>query len=196
MRKSTSSLVSALALAALLAPGAAFAADTPEKRPEGTKEEIAKQTPKAQEFVMHAVQDGMAEVTLGHLADTKGAHVEVKAFGRKMAEDHAKANEELTELANGKGIPAPAAPAPKHQALFERLNRLAGVEFDRAYMQAMVSDHDNAISAFRKFAEEGDDAELKAWAKKTLPTLEEHERHAKDVAVQIGAIDRSAGVAY
>jgi putative membrane protein len=185
MRKSISSLVSALALATLLVPGATLAA----------KEEATKQAPKAQDFVMQAGQDGMAEVTLGQLADTKAASAEVKAFGRKMAEEHAKANKELTDLANGKNIAAPTAPAPKHQALFDRLNRLSGGEFDRAYMQAMVTDHDNAVGLFRKFAAEGDDAELKAWAKKTLPTLEEHERHANDLAAKVG-VDRSASIAY
>jgi hypothetical protein len=74
MKKSIPSLVSALALAALLGPPAALGADSPENRPEGTKEEIAKQAPKAEDFVTQAGQGGMAEVTLGQLADTKGAN--------------------------------------------------------------------------------------------------------------------------
>jgi putative membrane protein len=112
-----------------------------------------------------------------------------------MAEDHARANKELSDLANGKSIAVPTSPAPKHQALFDRLNRLTGGEFDRAYMQAMVTNHDNAVGLFQKFSAEGDDAELKAWAKKTLPTLEEHERHANDLAAKVG-VDRSAAIAY
>ncbi len=59
-------------------------------------------------------------------------------------------------------------------------------------MQAMVGDHDHAVSMFKSYAERGDDPELKQWAEKTLPTLQSHERLAKTTAAKIGVAERTS----
>ena len=69
----------------------------------------------------------------------------------------------------------------------DRLGKLSGPEFDRAYMQAMVTDHNHDVSAFQKYSRSGSDPEVKAWAAKTLPTLEEHQQMAKQAAAKVGA---------
>jgi putative membrane protein len=132
-----------------------------------------------QAFVLEAAKGGMAEVELGKLAAEKGSSPEVKKFGQRMADDHGKANTELKSLAQNKGINLPAAPDSKGEGLHDRLSKLSGAEFDKAYMKAMVSDHKKDVNAFRKESQSGKDPEVKAWAAKTLPTLEDHLKMAE-----------------
>lgn len=140
----------------------------------------------AKTFVDHATQTGLTEVELGKLAADRAASPDVKQFGQRMVEDHSKAGDELAKLASSKGITAPTEVTdPKHRALIDRLEKLSGREFDRAYMQAMVSGHDHAVGAFKTYAQRGDDGDIKAWAQQTLPTLEEHERLAKKTAATV-----------
>src|SRR5262249_16240530 len=118
-----------------------------------------------QPFVVEAAKGGMAEVELGKLAAEKGSSDQVKKFGQRMVEDHGKAKEELKSLAQSKNITLPA-PDAKQNGLHDRLSKLSGTEFDKAYMKEMLSDHRKDVNAFRKESQSGKDAEVKAWAGK------------------------------
>jgi putative membrane protein len=139
-----------------------------------------------QTFVTKAAKGGMAEVELGKLAADKGSSDQVKTFGKRMADDHGKANDELKSLAQSKNITLPTDLDPKDKALRDRLSKLSGDAFDRAYMQAMVSDHRKDVNEFRMESRSGKDAEVKAWAGKTLPTLEDHLKMAQDANKAVG----------
>ncbi|MEO7436373.1 MAG: DUF4142 domain-containing protein [Candidatus Binatia bacterium] len=145
----------------------------------------------AQDFVEHAAEGGMAEVALGKLAVSKATDQDVKEFAQKMVDDHSKANAELTSLAKSKSLEVPTEPNAKHKAEADSLSKLSGAAFDKAYMTSMVADHDHDVAMFRNFSERGDDTELKAWAGKTLPTLQDHERLAKTTASKVGVNERT-----
>ena len=93
----------------------------------------------------------------------------------------------MSGIAQRKSIAVSSDMAAKDNALPTRLSKLSGGEFDRAYMSAMVRNHENDVAAFRKEADKGHDADLKGFASKTLPTLEEHPSMAKDAASAVGA---------
>src|SRR5689334_10757965 len=101
-------------------------------------------------FVTKAAVGGLAEVKLGQLATQKASSSDVKQFGQQMVDDHGKANEELKQLASSKGITLPTDLDAKHQATYDRLSKLDGAAFDRAYMQDMVADHNEDVSEFRR----------------------------------------------
>jgi len=136
-------------------------------------------------FVTKAAAGGMAEVELGKLAASQGSSEKVKQFGQKMVDDHSKANEELKEIAAKKNITLPTGLDAKAQATRDRLTKLSGAQFDHAYMQDMLKDHKADVAEFRKESTSGQDAEVKAFAAKTLPTLEEHLKMAEDVAIAV-----------
>ena len=138
-----------------------------------------------QTFVMKAAHGGMAEVKLGTLATQKAANADVKAFGQQMVDDHSKANDELKQLASTKGITLPTDIDAKDQATYDRLSKLSGAEFDRAYMNHMVSDHRTDVSEFRRESQHGSDPDVKAWAAKTLPTLEHHLQMAESTDAKV-----------
>ena len=125
-------------------------------------------------FAMEAAMGGMMEVELGKVAASKGASDEVRQFGQRMVDDHSKANSELMQIASGKGMTLPTAPDPKHQAEMRKLSALYGEKFDKEYVKMMLKDHKKDVAAFEKEAGGGMDAELKAFASSTLPTLREH----------------------
>jgi putative membrane protein len=136
-------------------------------------------------FVKEAAQGGMMEVELGKLAQEKASNDKVKQFGKRMEDDHSKANAELKQLASAKGVELPTALEGKQKSTVERLSKLSGAEFDRQYMTAMVNDHKEDVSKFQSESSKAKDPEVKQFASKTLPTLKEHlqlaESTAKDV---------------
>jgi len=143
-------------------------------------------------FIMEAAAGGMAEVELGRLASQKASSSEVKQFGQMMVDDHTKANDQLMKIAQTKGFAAPHALKPQDQATQDRLSKLSGEAFDRAYMQHMVQDHKKDVSLFRKQSTSASDAEVKQFASSTLPTLEKHLSRAQEIAQTVGGGSDSA----
>lgn len=138
-------------------------------------------------FVSKAAVVGLAEVKLGDLAQKNGADADVKAYGKRMVDDHGKANQELTDLAAKKGWTLPKDVDADHQKMYDDLSKLSGAEFDKAYIGHMVSGHNGSIADFQAASTTAADADLKAWAGKTLPTLQEHLTQAQTVATKVGA---------
>lgn len=135
----------------------------------------------AQGFATRAAQGGMAEVELGRLASQKAQNAEVKKFAQMMVQDHTNANTELKSLASKKNITLPTALDAEHKAVMDKLQGLSGAEFDKAYMDAMVEDHEKTVDLFQAQADDGADADLKAFAAKTLPKLKQHLEMAESI---------------
>ena len=133
-------------------------------------------------FMKEAAEGGLAEVELGKLASEKASSREVKDFGQRMVDDHSKANEELKQIAGTKGVTLPENLSAKDKMLKERLSKLNGENFDRAYMENMVKDHKKDVADFNRERTSGKDNEVKQFAGKTLPTLKEHLKKAESIA--------------
>jgi putative membrane protein len=225
-------------------------------------------------FVMKAAQGGMSEVEMGQIALRQASNDEVKRFAQRMVDDHSKANQELMQLAQSKGITLPASMGSgtgnnmnssgqgsssstssqqgtgtgsstsgqqgtgsstsgqqgtgtgqqtggtagqqntktgsgqqndrtgvmstnqdsgtamkgnaDHRKMMDKMSKLSGADFDREYMKQQVADHDKTVALFEKQSKNGKDAELKAFADRTLPTLREHQQMAKDINSRVG----------
>lgn len=142
-------------------------------------------SPDDKEFVSKAGMGGLAEVQMGNLALQKASNADVKAFGQRMVTDHSKANEELQQLATAKGVALPTELTGEMKDTYDHLASLSGAEFDTSYMKHMVEDHEKDVAEFDKASTSATDADLKAWAGKTLPTLQSHLQNAKDVAKKL-----------
>jgi putative membrane protein len=132
-------------------------------------------------FLQKAAMGGLAEVELGKLAQQNASSAEVKRFASQMVTDHGKANQEIQTLAKKEGLELPTRLDAKHQALRERLEKLQGAEFDRAYMAEMVADHTKDVDEFDQAAKASTDPQVKEFASRTLPTLEAHLKMARDI---------------
>ena len=138
-------------------------------------------------FMAMVAQANLAEVDAGRLALKKSSNPDVKKFAQHMIDDHTQANSDLADLAHKKGMDLPSKADEAHQRELARLAEMSGAEFDRAYMTMMVNDHVKAVSLFEKNAQEAADPEVKAFAKKMLPTLQDHLKMARDLSAKLGA---------
>ncbi len=136
-------------------------------------------------FMNDAAMGGMAEVELGRLAINQAASKEVKAFAQHMIDDHSKAGEELKQLAQGKKVMLPPDVSPTHKEVMGKLSPLKGAEFDRAYVKAMVEDHVKDVTAFEAVSKNATDADVKTFAAKTLPTLQQHLQMIRGIAAKM-----------
>jgi len=127
---------------------------------------VVKMSQKDVSFIQKAGGGGQQEVENGKLAEKQGKSADVKRIGARMVADHTKANKELTELANRKGV--------KFDTRGVRAQNIGAADFDRTYLKLLEVDHKKDIAEFQKEAKSGDDRDLKAWAAKTLPMLQEH----------------------
>ena len=133
-------------------------------------------------FMNAAAAGNMAEVELGKLADKQAASSNVKQFGQKMIDDHSKALEELKQLASQKKVSLPPDVLPEQKQLMEKLSKLNGAEFDKEYVKAMLEAHEKDVTTFQAVSKTATDADVKAFATKTLPTLKTHLEMIKAMA--------------
>ena len=131
-------------------------------------------------FLKEAAEAGFAEMDAGKLALQKSSSAEVKAFAQKMVDEHKKADSELQSLAATKGAKGKA----------KILEKRDGTGFDHAYAENQVSAHKDAVALFEKAAKNAKDADVKAWAAKTLPTLQHHLQEAQALEASTKAADK------
>jgi putative membrane protein len=133
-------------------------------------------------FAMTAAMGGMAEVEMARLALTKASSDAVKQYAQKMIDDHTAANDELMQIASTKNLTLPTAPDAKHRAMMAKMEKLSGAAFDHEYvMTAGHKDHQKMEKLFRDESTRGRDADLKAFAAKTLPVVQQHLQMARDL---------------
>lgn len=134
------------------------------------------------QFLMKAGMGGMLEVKVSKLAQEKGTSAEVKELAEMMVKDHSKANAELMTLASSKGVTLPTDLDAKHASKYDGMTKMSGADFDKNYVKDMLADHEKTIALFEGEAKKGDDAEVKAFAAKTLPTLNAHLEHVRKLS--------------
>ena len=145
-----------------------------------TKKSSTKSSAKAgaipdSQFVTKAAQGNLAEVALGKLATEKGQSDDVKKFGQKMVDDHSKAQQDLEGVASKNNWNIPKDVSAEQKAEQQRLEKLSGAAFDRAYVQMMVKDHTKDVAEFkREAASTSANSDLKDFATRTYPTLADH----------------------
>ena len=136
------------------------------------------------DFVQKAAMSDMYEVQAGKLAAEKGQSDVVKQFGQQMVDAHTKTTEELIGIVKSKNIKVdlPTKLDAKHQKLIDDLNSASSQDFGQMYAKQQVDGHQEAVDLFKKYASSGNDADVKQFAEKTLPTIEHHLDEAKKLA--------------
>lgn len=138
------------------------------------RSKTSSQQPSDRTFAKKADQGDLAEVKLAQLAEQKTQNPTVQAFAQRMIKDHSKANDQLQGVASTTNVNLPAQPNAKQQKTYDRLSKLTGTAFDRAYAQDMVKDHEHDIAEFKKEADNGTNPQIKQFAQNTLPVLQKH----------------------
>lgn len=143
-------------------------------------------TPFDKGFMMDAARGGLMEVQLGNVAAHSATSNEVKRFGQRMAADHSQASQLLRQLASTLNITLPQELDPEQRNVVSRMQNLPGKDFDREYMKTMVNDHMKDVAGYERAASQATNPEVKQFASQTLPTLRDHLKMARDIAVKLG----------
>lgn len=141
----------------------------------------------AESFVSKAAMGGMMEVQAAKIASKKGTSKEVKDMAKMIMTDHAKANEELKALAKKKNIAVPDSLNEEMKTKITNLQSTSGTEFDKAYADMMVNDHNEDIPFFERASKEISDPDIQKWAAGKTETLKHHLHMAEEAQKKLSA---------
>jgi putative membrane protein len=158
----TTSILAAAAIAFSLASGSAFAQGADQK------------------FIKEAIEGNLAEVQMGQLAQQNGASQGVKDFGQMLVTDHGQANTKAQSVASALNVTPPTEPNAKQKKDYDKMSKLNGAAFDKAFAQHMVADHKKDIAAFQKETKSKNQT-VAGFASETLPTLQKHLQTAQSL---------------
>lgn len=133
-------------------------------------------------FMMYAARDGLYHAEAGKLAVQRGSSEGVKKFGQHEIDHHTQTNDKLAQLASKKGVTLPKKMGTKEREALDKVAKLSGPDFDKAYLEMEIKDHSKDLSIFQKEAKDGKDPDVKAWAAKTVSSIEEHLKMARDLS--------------
>ncbi|HML15938.1 MAG TPA: DUF4142 domain-containing protein [Bryobacteraceae bacterium] len=125
-------------------------------------------------FLKEAALDGMTEIELGKIAGEKASNLQVKQFAQRMIEEYTAAHGTILRIASDEMVAVPKTIDSKHKARVDRLAKLSGAEFDRAYVQDETKQRHQDLKEFTGASQGGNDPNLKNFATSTLPAIEDH----------------------
>jgi putative membrane protein len=126
---------------------------------------------KDKKFLVDAASSGGWEIATGRVAEQKAQSGAAKEIATRMITDHSKTNKELVDLGKKKGLEI-STDAVKAQ-------QISGGDYDKRYLDLVVKDHEEESGVFAKEAKSGDDADIRNWAAKTLPSIKQHLAEAR-----------------
>ncbi|MFT3705329.1 MAG: DUF4142 domain-containing protein [Agriterribacter sp.] len=142
------------------------------------KKEIVQDVSKTKEntsaFLVKAADGGLTEVEAAKVGETKAENMHVKAFAKEMIKDHSAVNDEVKSLAAKLNITLPGAPSEDHQKKVTDLSGKKPKDFDKDFMDMMVSDHKSTLDLFKDVSDDDIDADVKTFVNATIPKLEAH----------------------
>jgi len=147
-----------------------------------------------EQFVNKVTVSDMFEVKTGKLAADKAKSEDVRDFGEQMVDDHTETTEDLKELVKDEKIDVkmPTSLDERHKDQLDKLKKLSGADFDRAYVPTQVVAHEQAVTLFEDYSKSGDNEALKDWASDTLPALKEHLKEARELNKELSAPAKTA----
>ena len=132
-------------------------------------------------FVQKVSECDLAEIELAKLAAKQATNARVKEFANRMMTDHQKCSDELTTIAKKQNLRLTTEISQQRRDAREKLSKTSGADFDRQYISGQVKAHREAVELFKDQAKSGQNADLRNFANKQLPTIEEHLRQAQDI---------------
>lgn len=134
------------------------------------------------QFMMTAAKTNMIEAHEGQVSKDQATRDDIKSLAKTLDQDHTKAYEELSVLASKLGVDIPKGIDIAKNSSFERMVHLKGARFDQAYASEEVAAHRQALALFKREAEHGQDSDVRAYASKMIPVLEDHLHKAEQCA--------------
>jgi putative membrane protein len=146
--------------------------------------EAAAASRSAQDFVRNATSGNQFEILSSQMALEKSQDPNIQQFAKQMIDDHSKAGEQLkSTLPQSSVDPSVAGDTleSRHQKMLDKLRSASARDFDRQYIKAQQKAHKETVKLFKDYSQKGEDPALKEFASQTLPKLEQHREHVKEL---------------
>lgn len=137
-------------------------------------------------FLQRASEGNMAEIQMGQLAQKNAANPLVKQDGEKMVTDHTMLENQVKQVASQLTITLPTTLNSKDRAAYKRLESKNGADFDKAYVEVMLTGHRKDVAEFKREIANTNNSDVKTLAEKALPVIEEHLQLWESAAKQLG----------
>jgi len=134
------------------------------------------------DFMKNVAEADMLEAHFGQMAQDQASRQDIKDYGQMLVTDHTANYKDLGTLASKSNTDIPKAIDAKDNKTIDAFTRLKGPAFDHRFLAEMIQAHQKAIAEFKREAEHGTDADVKAFANSTLPKLQEHLEKARDLS--------------
>jgi putative membrane protein len=131
--------------------------------------------------IKNLAEANLAEIEAGKLASDKASSPQVKQFGERMVKDHTQMLDELKKLAQSKGVELPGSAGMGDRAHTLALRTKSGQDFDKAYMEDMVKDHEKDVKETAELGQQISDPQLKAAVEKAHAEIQQHLTLAKQI---------------
>jgi putative membrane protein len=154
---------------------------------ENTDQEKKKKFHKDRKLIRDIDADHNLEIGMGRLAEHRARAESVKEFGRRMVNDHRLLKRQWLTMISNNGMKFKSGMSPKHREKLDRIEKLSGREFDRAYMTLVAQNHREYLDSFRKEGRGANSAPVRQRVNRTIPMLEQHFRLAKQIGGRVGA---------
>ncbi len=138
-------------------------------------------------FLQEVTEASLLDIDMGKMAAEKGSSPAVKQFGEKMVIDHKRAVEILKRVAARDSVDVPSSIDPKHKERLDKLAKLSGPEFDRAYIKDQLKAHQRMVSYFQKESDDGTETSAKKLATNMLPSIQQHYDAVKELNKSVSA---------
>ena len=152
----------------------------------GTARADEKFSPQDKVFVMKVSQGNNAEIMSSKLALQKSGDKKVRMIASMLVKEHGEAEANLKQLGSVYKMKVPSGTDPAHKAMYRELQGMRGASFDKAYLKGQVKDHYATIAMFKKEMDKGNQTEVRSYAAKWLPGIENHTQMITSVASNQG----------
>jgi putative membrane protein len=139
------------------------------------------------QFIYEGAVDNLLETSMANLAEKRAQSSAVKQLAEGIDADHNQMQSDWLRMAESNGQHFKVGMGKNHRAKLDRLKKLKGQAFERAYIKTVVQNHKDYIDYFEKEGRSAHSTQVRALVERELPTLRSHFKQAKQVGGQIGA---------
>ncbi|GAA6618153.1 DUF4142 domain-containing protein [Scytonema sp. NUACC26] len=146
-----------------------------------------------QKFVTQAGESDQFEIQTSQLALQRAKSPEVKKYAQHMINEHRNSSKQLSSIAQQKGYKLPTTIGQANASLLTQLTKAVDTNFDNTYMQLQVTAHTKTLDNYRNYIANSSNSDLKAFATKTAPIIENHLKMAQSMVGNSGDSGSSSG---
>jgi putative membrane protein len=139
-------------------------------------------------FLREAASVNLMEIRLGQLAQSKASNAAVKQFGQRMVNDHTRLEQDLSSIVSANGIALNPTLTSDQNDKINSLQNISASQFDQAYMSLMIQGHQTDVAQFDNESRNADSPQVRDFAARSLPVLQQHLTLAQQVGSQVNAV--------